>query len=95
MRRVRSRDFKVSICTKYLIKSSSSKEPSPKLPNLKAPSTKLSNQILSSQKLPGQNVKELNKKPLVRVISCSKIEIDCNLPNQKLPIQNILENQIG
>ena len=91
MRRVRSRDFKVNIFTKYLVKSSSSKEPSPKLPNLKVPSPKLSNQILSNHKLPCQNVKELNKKPLVRVISCSKIEIDCNLPNQKLPSQTIRE----
>ena len=71
-------------CTKYLVKSPSSKVPSPKLPNQKVPSSKLQNQKLPSQKLPSQklssqNVREPNKKPMVRMRSCSKIEIECNL----------------
>ena len=66
-------------CTKYLVKSPSSKVPSPKLPNQKVPSPKLPNQKLPSQKLPSQNVREPNKKPMVRMSSCSKIEIECNL----------------
>ena len=78
-------------CAKYLVKSPSSKEPNPKQPNQKAPTPKLSNQTLPSQKLPSQNVKELNKKPFVRVISCSKIEIDGNLSNQNPKIQNVRE----
>ena len=59
-------------CTKYLVKSPSSKEPIPKLPNQKIPCPKLTNQIL-----PIQNIMETNKKPMVRMTSCSKIEIDC------------------
>ena len=59
-------------CTKYLVKSPSSKEPSPKLPNQKIPCPKLTNQIL-----PIQNIMETNKKPMVRMTSCSQIEIDC------------------
>ena len=76
-------------CTKYLVKSPSSKVPSPKLPNQKVPSSKLPNQKLPSQKLPSQklpsqkltsqNVREPIKKPMVRMRSCSKIEIECNL----------------
>ena len=59
-------------CAKYLVKSPSSKESIPKLPNQKIPCPKLTNQIL-----PIQNIMETNKKPMVRMTSCSKIEIDC------------------
>ena len=59
-------------CSKYLVKSQSSKETIPKLPNQKIPCPKLTNQIL-----PIQNIMETNKKPMVRMTSCSKIEIDC------------------